>query len=707
MLMCCPSICWAVPPTDDPDTLTPVIVTPNRLARTPLETGRSLNIISATRLQELQARTVPEALDYETGIHVQQTNRGAGAPIIRGFVGPQNLLLVDGVRLTSSTHRTGPNQYLALIDPNALSRIEIVRGASSVLYGNGAIGGVINMLTDVPIEADDNFEYQGRVRGRFASADLSAGSTLMFTGAYDDFGFLLGGTFDHFGTLRVGDGSSWPLSDYDAGYWRAKLLYAPDRWSVSLGYFGMLMRNAGRTDGLGMGETRLYDNDDHLLYTRFEWGNGIVDHIRITASYQRLVEDVSRFNCTLNGTTVRDRAACAARSLNTVTKKRANEDITDTVGADLEVGLSVWEKRVSLRTGLDTYYDMVQSNRQDARAPNFDWTTNTRGNFSDGSTYITLGIYAHAEALVMDITSKDVQLRLLGGIRYSYFSAFAPDVAGLGDVAYDFNGIVGSAGLELLLPDTLTMYATYVQGFRAPNLQETTVLGDTGSTFEVPNPELEPERTDTIEAGFKLELGPLQMRAAYFYTMLSDAIGSEATSWQGQDTIDNKRVAHRVNNERGESHGVEWDMALRFGRWLVAGGVAWITNTYTGSNGTTVNGRRVPPLSGNARVRYTAPESKWYFEFGTRFANPQTTLSPGDQKDARICEESRHSGTLQTPCDGTKRFLVADLRGGYRFSTSVRTDLAVTNVFDSLYRRHGSGFDAPGLNVQLSVTAEF
>jgi len=41
----------------------------------------------------------------------------------------------------------GPNQYLNTIDINQVERIEVVRGAGSVLYGSDALGGVVNVIT--------------------------------------------------------------------------------------------------------------------------------------------------------------------------------------------------------------------------------------------------------------------------------------------------------------------------------------------------------------------------------------------------------------------------------------------------------------------------------------------------------------------------------------------------------------------------------
>ena len=175
-------------------TIPPVVVTPTRTAQPVLEVSRSVERVGAKRVEEIQARTVPEALEEAEGVHIQNTNRGSGAPIIRGFVGPQNLILIDGIRFNTSTFRTGPNQYLALLDPNAILSLEVVRGASSVLYGNGAMGGVLHALTDEPLVAQGAFEHDARVMGRFGSGDLSGGGAAMFTGSIGNFGFLIGGS---------------------------------------------------------------------------------------------------------------------------------------------------------------------------------------------------------------------------------------------------------------------------------------------------------------------------------------------------------------------------------------------------------------------------------------------------------------------------------------------------------------------------------
>lgn len=98
-------------------------------------------IIDRDTLEERMSNNMFRALQNEVGITLQQTGNGQLSPFIRGLTGQQVLILIDGVRLNNSVLRAGPNQYAATIDPGMIDRIEVVRGAQSVLWGSDALGG--------------------------------------------------------------------------------------------------------------------------------------------------------------------------------------------------------------------------------------------------------------------------------------------------------------------------------------------------------------------------------------------------------------------------------------------------------------------------------------------------------------------------------------------------------------------------------------
>ena len=118
--------------------------------------------LSSADVQGLyQSRTLPEALGEVPGVLVQKTSNGQGSPFIRGFTGFRNVLLIDGIRLNNSVFRDGPNQYWNTVDTFAASRIEVLKGPASVLYGSDAIGGAVNVLSDIPASAKPGFSPRG------------------------------------------------------------------------------------------------------------------------------------------------------------------------------------------------------------------------------------------------------------------------------------------------------------------------------------------------------------------------------------------------------------------------------------------------------------------------------------------------------------------------------------------------------------------
>jgi outer membrane cobalamin receptor len=154
-----------------PPVVMPVyIVTAKRIESPTLDVPQSVATVPHRTIEDRQASGVAEALEDETGILVQETGNGMDSVFIRGLTGKQTLMLVDGVRLNTSTFRAGPNQYLNTVDEGLAERIELVRGPGSVLYGSDALGGVINVLSASPPGADARL-VGGTLKLRAGSAD--------------------------------------------------------------------------------------------------------------------------------------------------------------------------------------------------------------------------------------------------------------------------------------------------------------------------------------------------------------------------------------------------------------------------------------------------------------------------------------------------------------------------------------------------------
>lgn len=131
----------------DTITLDPVSISASLKPVTVSRTGRNIVVIKGEEFNKLPVHTVDDLLRYLPGIEVQARGpMGSQSDIvIRGGTFQQVLVVLDGLRLNdpNSGHFTG---YIP-VAPSEIDRIEIVKGASSAIYGSEAVGGVIHIIT--------------------------------------------------------------------------------------------------------------------------------------------------------------------------------------------------------------------------------------------------------------------------------------------------------------------------------------------------------------------------------------------------------------------------------------------------------------------------------------------------------------------------------------------------------------------------------
>lgn len=133
---------------------TPIVVTSTRFESSPQANPIASQVITSEEIRESSAITVAEVLNKLGGVHTRSSFTGIpdASVDLRGFgmTGDQNtLVLVNGLRLSENE---GISARLSSIPVHSIERIEILRGAGAVLYGNGATGGTINIITRAPIE---------------------------------------------------------------------------------------------------------------------------------------------------------------------------------------------------------------------------------------------------------------------------------------------------------------------------------------------------------------------------------------------------------------------------------------------------------------------------------------------------------------------------------------------------------------------------
>ncbi len=130
-------------PTNIPD-LPPVTVSASGLQLGTNEMITPVSVLEGDELAHRREATLGETLGNEPGITQSHFGAGASRPIIRGMDGPRVQLLSDGAQIHDVS--TISPDHAVTSEPMLATQIEVLRGPSALVYGSGAVGGVVNVL---------------------------------------------------------------------------------------------------------------------------------------------------------------------------------------------------------------------------------------------------------------------------------------------------------------------------------------------------------------------------------------------------------------------------------------------------------------------------------------------------------------------------------------------------------------------------------
>ncbi len=675
-------------------TVPEIIVTATRDQQLTKDTPYSTSVINSDEFQlNIPARTVPEILKNAPSVMVQKTGNGQGSPYIRGFTGYRNLFLIDGIRLNNSTFRSGPNQYWNTIDSLSLSRIELVRGPFSTLYGSDAIGGTVNAITRSVKDLRPDSNWDRRLYYRYSSAENSQIIRGESIGRLtDNLALTLGYSYKDFGDVEGGKNvGKQEKTGYLERDWDAKLEYfINDDSYLVLAHQTVNIDDAWRTHktiygidwkGLSVGKElfRILDQDRNLTYLQYHKYNnsGFVEEIHAGISRHAQSEE-------------RDR-------LRTEGRHDVQGTDTDTLGAF--VSFKSTSPIGTLVYGTEFYHDNVNSFNNKLNNDGYVKSSAIQGPVGDDATYDTLGIYFQDTILLAE------RLSLILGGRYEFAQADAnsvidPLTGNKMSVNGNWDDFVGSARMLYSLDDekTWNLFAGISQGFRAPNLSDLTRL-DSARTDEIetPSPNLKPENFMSSEIGVKGNLQGISLQLAYFYTIVDGMIVRTPTG----RTIDGDYEVTKRNGGDGYIQGIEFDGRYRFWQdFTMFGTFTWIdgkTDTYPTSDAELSREYidRLMPPTGRAGLRWDH-NRKYWLEGLCTIAAKADKLSSRDKAD-----------TSRIPPGGTPGYRVYDIRSGWNVSENFTLSLSIENITDEDYRIHGSGLNEPGRNIVLAMETTF
>ncbi|HXV86029.1 MAG TPA: TonB-dependent receptor [Gemmatimonadales bacterium] len=539
--------------------LSEVIVTATRTEKPVFATPSAASVVDHTLIKELAPNSATDVLRALPGVDVTGVGPNQARPAIRGQRGQRILMLEDGLRLNNSRRQQDFGELPALVDVNAVERVEIVRGPASVLYGSDAIGGVVNMITRVPtrtgVSGSAGYRYSTHDKQQRVTGSLAAG-----VGPW---------TVSGSGTFRQADPYQAPAGTFGqitlAGQTPVVDTDAQDHsFNVRLGY-----RPSGRHDlgikferyqadttGFGWVDPQAYAPQQPIIqilypdqrfdklsvtYVASDLGFPLADRVNV-AGYR---QDNQR-HLAIN---IRVPFGPTSGMLD------SSRNFTDleTYGFRLEA-TKLAASRVMFTYGVDFFRD--RSVNTDSGVTRFfglgpiPARTRTVPQVPN-ATFRSAGAFVQGDVQVTNRASL-----ILGG-RYQDVQAATQATTGIPAplVTLTDRTVVGSANALYRVTNEVVLVGSVGRAFRSPNLVERFFDGVTpeGAAYQAPNPGLAAETSLNLDLGVRVSHARVSAEGFVFRNMVRDGIRIAPRG----DTLRGLPVFWNVNVDKLRFQGVE------------------------------------------------------------------------------------------------------------------------------------------------------
>lgn len=668
LLLVSTALAWPVLAQDT--ALDAVTTTATRTPQTAGDVGAPISVVPREELRRRQPTSLNDILRDIPGVEVDGLPRGSvQQPQIRGLGADRAIVTLDGVRQNFNSGHRGRFFF----EPELLRQVDVLRGPASMLYGSGAIGGVIALRT---IEAEDIIR-PGRATGLMLSqgVDSNGGrwrSTVAGAARAGDFDGLAAFSRNAGRNLTDGAGQTIPFTDPTTitGLLRLGWNAAP---GLRIGA-SMLHRDENQVIPVAANTTATTDIADRDLRA---------NQVSLNVSWQPPGQEWLDLRAQLyrNFVDIRERRILPADN-------RRDRTELETWGLAVQntarFSLAGWDRH-ALTLGFDGYRDTQEGNRNGAPRAQF---PNARQD--------VLSVFVQDE-----ISAGDFTLR--AGLRFDHI-----DQSASGQRGARSERVSPSVALGWQVTPWAQPYVSYAEAFRAPNLSQ---LYNQGVHFPIrffpppplfntfiPNPDLRPETARNLELGINLRFRDVlrandrvRVRAAMFRNNLDDFI----------ETVVGATTTTQRNVTRARIEGLEleaqYDSPLWFGS--LGGSIIRGDNLTTGE-----------PLS-------LIPADKLSFSLGRRFLEPGVSLGGRLQLVREQGRKPRDAATGRQP-PTTPGYALVDLFVTWAPPEGPlagwRLDFGVANLFDQAYRRASwdagvvrAPFFDVGRNVQFRLSANF
>lgn len=636
------------------------VATATQIKRSPLQ----VSIVSKKELDRSSGANLLDALNKEPGFSMVTTGPAIAKPFIRGLGYNRVVTVNDGIR--QEGQQWGDEHGLEL-DEYSAQKVELVRGPASLMFGSDAIGGVINVLTNVPVP-------NNTVRANLSGSHFSNNS-------------MVGGYANVAGNIQ---GFNWNIytSVKSAGDYKNKFDGAVlnSRFGENNygGYFG-INKKWGYS---------------HLLFSGFHQKLGMIEGVRdekgqfVLDGYSITPALSSSRNPLVPFQQVYHRKLAWDNSVSLKNGARITALLGYQVNQRQEFGNEEQPKIPEI------YFDLSTASYQFAyHLPYWNqWKTSLgisgmeQKNSNRGQKAI-IPAYNLSDIGFYGYTTKSVNgTTWSGGLRYDFRKMSTEQLRDASGVMKfealkrGFSNMSASIGAARELGRYITVKANLSKGFRAPNAPELAVNGEHEGTgrYETGNKDLKSENSFSVDGGLALETDHISMNLSPFYNYISNYIYYQKLPGAGgTDSLVDGAVAFKFAQQTARLHGLEFNIDLHPHPldWL------HVENTFS-----LTRGRFLKPVDGSCYLPLIAP-ARWITQLRAEFPNLSKGLKNtffSVEMDLVATQDHFFSGyNTETATKGYTLFNASwgtDLARGNKKIAAVLFGL--TNLTDVAYQSH-------------------
>ncbi|GAA4319317.1 TonB-dependent receptor [Compostibacter hankyongensis] len=508
-----------------------VVVTGSSAATEARKSPTPISVISMQQIRRRAYTNIIDAVAKQPGISQVSTGPAISKPVIRGLGYNRVVVINDGIR--QEGQQWGDEHGIEVDDYN-VSKIEILKGPASLMYGSDALAGVVNIISNLPVP-------EGTVRGNLTGAWQSNSGLWGVHGNLA--GNLNGFNWNAYGTRQQ---SHDYRNKYDGYVFNSRFNETNFGGYVGLnkswGYSHLQFASFNENLGLVEGER---DDDGHFVKPVPD-GEEVPTHGDFT-SYQpdiprqRIVHNkaVLDNNFYLGGSS---RLALILGFQQNLRKEYGEVETPDVPGLSLRLNTFNYDAKYFL-PALGRWQTSIGVNGM------------AQHNINEGMEFLIPDYHLFDIGAFAYVKRDFDRLSLSGGLRFDnrHIQTDAlrldedgkPAGAGEGEekfsaVRRNFSNVSASAGLSYAAGSAVTLKVNIARGFRAPNAAELSANGVHEGTirYEYGNTALHPEVSTEGDLGLEWNSTHVSLNAGVFYNDIRNYIFSrKLTGAGGEDSI--------------------------------------------------------------------------------------------------------------------------------------------------------------------------